>query len=32
VGITPRAAGALIGSTPHRLLAAGIASRRAVAA
>ena len=32
VGITRPAAESLVGSTPHRLLASGIASRRAVAA
>jgi protein-tyrosine phosphatase len=32
VGITPAAAEALVGSGPHRLLAAGIASRSALAA
>jgi protein-tyrosine phosphatase len=32
VGISPRATAGLIGSTPHRLLAIGIPSRRAVAA
>jgi protein-tyrosine phosphatase len=32
VGVSPRAAAGLVGSTPHRLLATGIASRGAVAA
>jgi protein-tyrosine phosphatase len=32
VGVSPRATAGLIGSTPHRLLALGIASERAVAA
>src|SRR5918998_4383618 len=32
VGVSPRSTASLIGSTPHRLLALGIASERAVAA